>query len=116
MAERNPVEPMYIDHSVYPDVEVLPERLTTPSEKANYVHRICAAWDFGLVPERETFDLFRTWLDVFDRYPLPYSPAYHAFRAWFGWSAVERAKILGTYAEMLDRLEGRGEDPCRRSI
>jgi hypothetical protein len=107
---------MYIDHSVYPDVEALPEQLTTPAEKADYVHRICAAWDFGLVPEWETFDLFRGWRDVFDRYSLPYSPAYHAFRAWFGWPTAEKGKILDTYAEMLDRLEGRGEDPCRRMI
>jgi hypothetical protein len=103
---------MYIDHSVYPDVQHLPDELTTPGDRADYVQRICGAWDFGLVPEWETFRLFRGWRDIFDRYTLPHSPAYHAFRAWFGWPAVEKGTVLQTDAERLDRREGRS-DPCR---
>lgn len=37
---------VYIDHSVYPDLENLPEELVTPEDKADYIQRICAAWDF----------------------------------------------------------------------
>ncbi|MGH7566229.1 MAG: hypothetical protein ACREK2_05315 [Gemmatimonadota bacterium] len=103
---------MHIDHSVYPDVDDPPDTLDTPSDKADYVHRICSAWDYGIVPDRETFRLFRGWRDIFDRYPLAISPAYHAFRSWFGWPAVEKVGILDTYAERLDRRENRG-DPCR---
>jgi hypothetical protein len=102
---------MHIDHSVYPDLERPPDQLHEPGERADYVHRICAAWDFGIVPETETFWLFREWREIFDRYVLPHSPAYHAFRAWFGWPPAEKGTILETYAERLDRREGR-DDPC----
>ena len=106
---------MYVDHSVYPDLERLPERLVSPEDRADYVRRICAAWDFGLVPERETFRLFRGWRDIFDLDPMPHSPAYHAFRAWFGWPTVDGVAILETYAERLDRREGR-TDPCQAML
>ena len=102
---------MYIDHSVYPDLDRPPDRLTTLEDRADYVDRVCAAWDHGVVPEWETFRLLRGWRDVFDRYALPHSAAYHAFRAWFGWPSVERGTVLETHAERLDRREGR-IDPC----
>ncbi len=107
---------MFIDHSVYPDVDPLPDDLVTPEERADYVHRICAAWDFGIVPDPETFDLLVEWRPIFDSYPLAHSPAYHAFRAWFGWPPADRGEILDTHAERLDRREGRGLDPCRQMI
>lgn len=103
----------YIDHAVYPDIPNPPEELKTAAEKADYVHRVCAAWDFGIVPEPETFALFESWRSVFDRYPIPLSPAYHAFRAFFGWPGVEKGRIVSTTAERSDRWEGRPEDPCR---
>ncbi|MGH7564391.1 MAG: hypothetical protein ACREK5_08205 [Gemmatimonadota bacterium] len=106
----------YIDHAVYPDASPPPDELTTPAEKADYVHRVCAAWDFGVVPEPETFALLRGWRPIFDRYPVALSPAYHAFRALFGWPGVERGRILTTHAERLDLSEGRPEDPCRGLI
>lgn len=106
----------YIDHSVYPDVSAPPDELKTPAEMADYVHRICAAWDFGIVPERETFELFEGWRSIFDRYALPLSPAYHTFRTLFGWPKIEKGRILSTRAERLDMSEGRPEDPCRGMI
>ena len=110
------VSRMPIDGSVYPDLDAPPDALDRPADKADYVHRVCAAWDFGIVPGPETFRLFGGWREVFDRYPLPASPAYHAFRSLFGWPAVRKLKILDTYAEQLDRREGRGEDPCRGMV
>ena len=101
---------MYIDHSVYPDSDALPDP-QTPGERADYIHRICAAWDFGIVPDRETFEALSAWRAVFDDYPLPDSPAYHAFRSWFGWPSVARGAVLETTAERLDRREMRS-DPC----
>ena len=106
--------PAYIDHSVYPDVEVLPEELVTEEQKADYIHRICAAWDFDIYPEAETFHLLRQWKEVFDQYPLDDSPAYHTFRRLFDWEERTPAKnttVHLTY-EILDRLEGRDPDPC----
>lgn len=102
---------MHIDHSVYPDFDTPPDELRRAGDRADYVQRICAAWDFGIVPELATFRMFRGWRDIFDRYPLPHSPAYHAFRDWFGWPAAEKGSLLETQAERLDRREGR-DDPC----
>jgi hypothetical protein len=88
-----------------------PTPLESAEDRADYIHGICSTWNFGIVPEPETFRLFRTWRGVFDAYPLPHSPAYHAFRAWFGWPATEKGTIIETYAERLDRRAGR-DDPC----
>lgn len=79
---------MYIDGSVYPDLDEPPRSLDTPEDRADYVQRICAAWDFGIQPEQATVDLLAGWQEVFDRFPLYVSPSYHAFRACFGWPSV----------------------------
>jgi hypothetical protein len=84
----------YLDASVYPDQEP-PEDLTTPEDKADYVHRICSAFDFGIPPEDATIQLLAAWKDIFDRFSLAYSPAYHAFRAHYGWEPVERLPYFG---------------------
>ena len=98
---------MNLDHSVYPDVPP-PSVLNTPEEKADYIQRICGAMDFGITPEMETIRLFSQWKDVFDRFPLKASPAYHAFRSFFRWEPVEQLPYLGTPSYIkLDRLEGR---------
>ena len=110
---------MYIDQTVYPDMAEPPEILQSPEDKADYVHRICAAWDFHIHPEPETFELFSQWRDVFDRFPIPTSPGYHAFRAWFGWPPVPVPDgLIGPTPHYvhLDRLEGRDEDPCADMI
>jgi hypothetical protein len=108
-----------LDHSVYPDLDEAPDVLDTAEDKADYVHRICSAWDFGVHPDPETFALFQGWRDVFDRFPVLTSPGYHAFRAWFGWDRVELPEnVWGPTPRyrILDRLEGRDEDPCERMI
>jgi hypothetical protein len=101
-----------IDHSVYPDLDDPPDTLTEPGDRADYVQRVCGAWDYGIVPDRATFQLFQGWRAVFDRFPLPHSPAHHAFRSWFRWPPVPRGTLTESHAERLDRREGR-EDPCR---
>jgi len=110
---------MPIDHSVYPDMDHPPEDLPTPEEKADYVHRICSAWDFGVHPEPETFELFSGWREIFDSFPIVTSPAYHAIRSWFGWPAVAVPTGLPAPTlqwEHMDRLEGRPPDPCEEMI
>ena len=109
----------YIDQSLYPDAEVPPESLDSPEDKADYVHRICTAWDFGIHPEPETFELLSGWKEVFDRFPVATSPAYHAMRAWFGWTAVPFPPgISAPVPRWLhqDRIEGRDSDPCEGMI
>jgi hypothetical protein len=109
---------VHIDHSVYPDQEHPPDRFATIEQQADYVHRVCGAWDFLIHPEPEVFDLFAGWKEVFDRFPVPSSPAYHAFRAWFGWEAVPTPEYLlptKPYYRVLDEREGR-TDPCEHMI
>jgi hypothetical protein len=83
------------------------------------VHRICSAWDYGVPPEPATLRLFSGWKDIFDRFPIVTSPAYHALRLWFQWEPVRLPPGLHPpmprYVEY-DRIEGRGEDPCEHWI
>lgn len=96
-----------LDGSVYPD-KAAPTELLTLAAKADYVQRVCGAFDFGVVPEAYTLDLLESWKEVFDAFPLKSSPAYHALRCLFSWEAVEKLPYLGkpTYVT-LDELEGR---------
>ena len=96
-----------LDASVYPDQEP-PAELVTVEQKAEDLHRICSAFDFGIPPENATLRLFSKWKDIFDRFPLTHSPAYHAIRAFFRWEPIERLPFLGEpgYAK-LDAAEGR---------
>jgi len=110
---------MHIDGSVYPDVESPPRSLDAPTARADYVHRVCSAWDYGVPPHPDTFALFATWKDVFDRFPVVTSPAYHAMRMWFRWEPVPIPSGLHPpvprYLDY-DRMEGRDEDPCGQQI
>lgn len=105
----------HIDHSVYPD-ELPPEEFFTVHHKAEYVHRIVSAFDFGLPPDGATLQLFSGWRDVFDAFPMPASPGYHALRSYFGWPAVGREPFPSqpAYLEQ-DAREGR-TDGCEESV
>lgn len=110
---------MQPDGSVYPDLESPPEALDACEAQADYLHRVCAAWDFGVPPSEETVSLLSTWKEIFDRFPFVVSPAYHALRQWFGWESIPVPP--GCYAAVpryreYDRLEGRDEDPCEAWI
>ena len=100
---------MYIDATLYPDVDP-PSSLTTDEDRADYVHRVCGAFDQGLVPEEATIELLSGWRRVFDRFPVRTSPGYHALRSLFGWPAVDRAPFYRrpVYA-LLDRIEERDD-------
>jgi hypothetical protein len=109
----------HIDHSVYPDLDQPPTELLDDAAKADYLHRICTAWDFGVMPDRATFELFANWKSIFDRYSVPTSPAYHAFRARLGWNPVPWPRGIKPPTpqwEHQDRIEGRGPDPCNEFI
>lgn len=107
---------MIIDHSVYPDVNPPPQDLRTLEDKMDYLHRICGAFDFGIFPEEADWQTFSGWKEVFDRFPLADSPAYHTFRHWYCWEPVTPEKRLGTPAwKISDLREGRS-DPCEDLI
>lgn len=101
---------MIIDTSLYPDREP-PSRLEAPEEKADYLHRVCGAFDYGLPPTGDTLKELRHWKDVFDRFALPASPAYHTLRSLYGWEEAPRLPYLGKpHYQVLDELEGRSDD------
>jgi hypothetical protein len=106
-----------IDYSVYPDLDHPPDELLTPEDKADYVARVCGAWDFDLPPTPETFSLFSSWRDVFDRFPLPHSPAYAAFRTIFRWPPLPGGSVLEADYERVDKRAGRQlPDPCVHEV
>jgi hypothetical protein len=106
---------MKIDQSVYPDREP-PKELITKEDKADYVHRICSAFDFGIVPEVSDLEEFSRWRAIFDEFPIPSSPAYHALRKLYRWPDVEREPYLMDPVYLIqDRLEGR-EDGCEDKV
>jgi len=107
---------MTLDHSVYPDVPTPPDELSTVEDKADYLQRICAAFDFGIFPERDDWTRFSGWREVFDRFPLPHSPGYHTFRTSFRWPPVRRGSHgLTPGWKIRDLQEGR-DDPCEHSV
>jgi hypothetical protein len=101
---------MQLDHAVYPDLDSPPDHLTTLADRADYLQRICAQWDYGIVPEPQTFRLLSQWKAVFDAFPLRHSAAYHTFRMIFGWKHLAGHTLRATY-EIYDLQEGR-TDPC----
>ncbi len=105
-----------LDHSVYPDVCPAPDALPTEADRAEYMHRICSAFDFGVFPDQTDWDRFSEWRGVFDRFPLPSSPAYHTFRMHYGWDVGPRGTSgLMPDWKAQDLREGR-IDCCEASV
>ena len=74
-----------IDGSLYPD-EPPPASLDSLSAKVDFLARLCSAWDFGVLPDTETFREIRrrAWRGAVDRCRLLTSPTYHLVRKWHG--------------------------------
>ena len=98
-----------IDRSLYPDVEE-PGAPVEPGDRADYLARVCGAWDFGILPSRLTLRLLLGWRDVFDQYPVAASPAYHALRELFKWPRVQGAPPPPSPGEIDDAEAGRPPD------
>lgn len=83
-----------IDGALYPDVEV-PKTLVNLAEQLDYLARLCAAWDFGLLPDWDTIVEIRqpAWRPAVEMCALLTSPTYHLLRRWHGLSAMP---YLGT--------------------
>jgi len=75
----------WIDGTLYPDVEP-PARLTGLAERVGFLARLCAAWDFGILPRAETVTEIRKpgWREAVDACRFLTSPAYHLLRDWHG--------------------------------
>jgi hypothetical protein len=77
--------PSWIDGTLYPDTET-PLELLTVAEQVDFLARLCAAWDFGLLPNADTVVEIRRpeWREAVDACRLLTSPAYHLVRKWHG--------------------------------
>lgn len=98
----------WLDGSLYPDVEP-PEKLETLSEKVDFIARLCAAWDFGLLPDTSTVVDIRkeTWKTAVDSCRLLTSPAYHLLRRWHSLAPLQ---YLG------QQLAYIRDDPCLAQV
>ena len=106
----------YVDESLYPD-EPAPDpriRPLTDFEKAEHIHRVCAAWEFDILPENATLRTIANWKDILDRFPLPNHAAYHALRLLLRLPPVP-GLILELPFERQDALEGK-EDVCAEMV
>jgi hypothetical protein len=73
----------WIDGSLYPDTDI-PAALDSLGDRVDFIARLCGAWDFGLLPERETVIELRrpSWSEAVDATRLLTSPSYHLLRTW----------------------------------
>jgi hypothetical protein len=83
-----------IDESLYPDRSA-PRDLQTLGDRIDYLHRLCAAWDFGILPDADAVAALRApgWRDAVDGCRFLTSPAYHLLREWHG---LDRLPFLGS--------------------
>lgn len=77
--------PRWIDGALYPDEEP-PEALETLADRVDFIARLCAAWDYGILPYPETVAEVRrpAWREAVDACRLLTSPTYHLLRSWHG--------------------------------
>lgn len=70
-----------INGALYPDTEP-PVALDSLAEQVDYVARLCAAWDFGLLPAPEVVaELCQPhWREAIEACRLLTSPTYHLLR------------------------------------
>lgn len=73
----------WIDGSLYPEVDP-PEDLDSLSLKVDFLARLCAAWDFGILPDFKVIEEIRKpdWRNAVDECRLLTSAAYHLLRRW----------------------------------
>lgn len=75
--------PSPIDGALYPDVPP-PGELNSLADRVDFLQRLCAAWDFGRLPDRGAVEMIRQagWREAVEAARLLTSPAYHLVRSW----------------------------------
>ncbi|MBU4225931.1 MAG: hypothetical protein KKC71_08945 [Chloroflexi bacterium] len=93
MYSKRSTDKSWIDDSLYPDVEP-PKVLETLEARVDYLARLCAAWDFGILPNWAAVVEVRKpdWREAVDECRLLTSPSYHLLRKWHG---LEELPYLG---------------------
>lgn len=76
-------ETIWLDGTLYPETEP-PSGLTDVLDRADFLARLCAAWDFGVLPYPETVvEICKSgWRDAVEKCRLLTSPSYHLLRDW----------------------------------
>lgn len=94
----------WLDGALYPDSKV-PDALDSLPERVDFLARLCAAWDFGLLPNADTIAEIRKehWSPAVEACRLLTSPAYHLLRRWHG---LSRLAYLGQQLAIIR------DDPC----
>lgn len=98
----------WLDRSLYPDIDP-PDRLDTLSDQVDFLARLCAAWDFGILPEESTvIEIRKTeWNPAIDTCRLLTSPAYHLLRSWHH---LSRLPYMGQDIALIR------DDPCLSQV
>jgi hypothetical protein len=98
----------WLDGALYPDVDV-PDALPTLADRVDFLARLCAAWDFGLLPSGETVAQIRRveWKPAVEACRLLTSPAYHLLRRWHG---------LSPLAYLGQQIAYIRDDPCLAQV
>ena len=89
MPSHHKSAPGWVDGTLYPD-KGLPDKLDTLEVRVDFLARLCAAWDFGILPTAEAIAEIRKpeWREAVDACQLLTSPAYHLVRDWHGLPAL----------------------------
>jgi hypothetical protein len=84
----------WFDESLYPD-EPRPQAPTSLAERIDFIARLCGAWDFGILPRKETVEEVRSsrWCEAVEECRLLSSVSYHLLREWHG---LPPASYLGS--------------------
>ena len=99
---------LWLDGALYPDTDI-PDALETLPERVDFLARLCAAWDFGLLPNSDTIAEIRkeNWTQAVEACRLLTSPAYHLLRRWHGLSPLS---YLGQQIALIR------DDPCLAQV
>lgn len=75
----------WLDGALYPDIDP-PLALHSLADRVDFLARLCAMWDFGLLPTMETVREIRqpVWREAVEACHLLTSPTYHLVRRWHG--------------------------------
>lgn len=98
----------WLDGALYPDSEV-PGALDTLAGQVDFLARLCAAWDFGVLPDTGTIEeiLHAEWRPAVEACRLLTSPAYHLLRRWHDLSPLP---WLGQQIALIR------DDPCLAQV
>lgn len=73
----------WIDGALYPDADP-PATLEGLEDRVDFLARLCAAWDFGRLPDAQVVAEVRRseWRPAVEACRLLTSPTYHLLRSW----------------------------------